>query len=564
MRSLTAILLALPCLLHAQNLVVAPKTLHLAQVERGPLAWGTISVQSAGGAVDSWSATANTGDPNDAWLQLDSAGGTTPGKLGVTIVPWRGEIRKPGKYQGTIAIKAGTASVTIPVEWEVHPALPPPAFSYLSGPNGCKNAEGYPDPPLCTPLPLPDLPSSPLPGYSYIDPNFGAKVRVMTAAPAYHTYSTPSPLSAHSKYLISYLENGTWDIVDVATGKILLRRAPCNQSFFWDATDDEVYYFPLGAAIYKYDMRAKQSSVLIDYAKVPEFEFHEITRGATGDISKDNWITFWAMDEKQICALDLTHVKTYCADYSASQRKLPYGGIDFTLISKGADRQTGKRYVMIVAPPAMGIFSVDLASGTLKPEFRGPELIERSNGNHNGVCDPGERCMVGSHLDTLEDSAGTQYLVMDQETSQPCEVALSTYQLNKGIQMNKQVELGGGRKRVMTLWRCGPGWVDEHIACARSAPYCVISTQNVTRGGNAEFVPTPHAGEILVTRENGAEIRRLALSRSLLFNDAGTGNYWSTPRASISSDGSLVVSDSNFGVHTNGQRVTLIQTGFPK
>jgi len=102
---------------------------------------------------------------------------------------------------------------------------------------------------------------------------------------------------------------------------------------------------------------------------------------------------------------------------------------------------------MIIAPPAMGVFSVDVAGGTLKAEFRGPEEIERSNGNHNGVCDPGERCFVGSHVDTLEDSAGIQYLVMNAETSVPCEVSLSTYQLNKGIEMNKQIELGGGRKR---------------------------------------------------------------------------------------------------------------------
>jgi hypothetical protein len=213
----------------------------------------------------------------------------------------------------------------------------------------------------------------------------------------------------------------------------------------------------------------------------------------------------------------------------------------------------------------MGVFSVDLASGALKPEFRGPELVEKG-GNHNGICEPGEQCLIGSHVDTLEDSGGIQYLVMNAETSSPCEVALSTYQLNKGIELNRQVELGGGRKRVMTLWRCGPGWVDEHVGCARSAPYCVISTQNVSRnsGDLAPLVPTPHAGEVIVMRDNGAELRRLALTRSALFTGAGDANYWSTPRAAISGDGSLVVSDSNFGVHPGGQRVTLIQTGYPK
>ncbi len=173
--------------------------------------------------------------------------------------------------------------------------------------------------------------------------------------------------------------------------------------------------------------------------------------------------------------------------------------------------------------------------------------------------------MVGSHLDTLEDSAGTQYLVMNEESISPCEYAVNTYQLNKGSAMNRQIEIGGGRKRVMTLWHCGPGWVDEHIGCARSAPYCVISTQNVPRDANdpAPFVPTPHAGQIFVMRENGVEIRPLALSHSLLFPGQGDPNYWSTPRAAISPDASLVVADSNFGVQNKGQRVILIETGYP-
>ena len=80
--------------------------------------------------------------------------------------------------------------------------------------------------------------------------------------------------------------------------EFVLRRAPCNQSFFWDAADDEVYYYLQGAAILKHDMRTNKNSVLIDYSKQPEFHFHEIVRGGTGDTSKDNWISFWAPDEK--------------------------------------------------------------------------------------------------------------------------------------------------------------------------------------------------------------------------------------------------------------------------
>ena len=400
--------LAFPGLLFAQGLVVSPQTLKLLQVEHGPLAFGLISIRSASETPQSWTATASTGNPDDPWIELASPAGATPGALQVGVVNWRGEQRKPGKYQGTVTIKAGPATVTVPVEWEVRPGIAPAAFTYLSGPTGCNKADGYPDPPLCAPLSLPAPASTLVPGASYVDPNFGAKVRVMTGNPVFHTYSTPSPLSAHNKYLMTYPENGTWDVLDVATGRYILRRAPSHQSFFWDALDDEVYYYLAGSTIIKHDIRTNKSTVLIDYSKQPEFQFHEILRGGTGDTSKDNWMSFWAPDEKQICAIDLVQMKTYCADYSASQRKLVYGDIDFTLVSKGIDRQSGKRYVLMIAPPAMGVFSVDMARGVLKPEFRGPEDVERGV-NHNGICEPGERCMVGSHVDTLEDSGGTQH-----------------------------------------------------------------------------------------------------------------------------------------------------------
>jgi hypothetical protein len=552
-------LLLIPGALYAQTFTVSPKALRIQQVEGGPLASAGIQIRSSGDPRQEWTATVSHPDADDSWIRLSATSGVTPSTVIVEIVGWRGERRKPGKYTGKITIVSRGASETVPVEWEVRAALPGPSFTYKQGLNGCTKADGYPDLPLCTPLPAAGLVGIPLPGAAYVDPNFGAPVRVVTGPDTHHPYSTPSPLSAHNKYLIILLGNGTADVIDAVTGTALVKRTSCNQGCFWDAFDDEVYYSLQAAAIIKHEVRANKTSTLIDYAKQPE-AFHEIARGGTGDTSKDNWISFWAPDEKQICAIDLTHVKTWCADYSASQRRLHYGDIDFTLITKGVDRESGKRYVILVAPPAMGVFSVDMAAGVLKPEYRGPEDMER-NGNRNGICDPGERCVVGSHVDTLEDAAGIQYLVMNAETIVPCEVSLSTYQLNKGTDLNRQVELGGGRKKVMSLWRCGPGWVDEHVGCAKAAPYCVISTESAPRrpGDQSPLVPTPHGGMIFLMRGNGDEVRPLALSRSVIFTDGGGDNYWAAPRSAISSDASLVVSDSNFGDRQT--RVTVIETG---
>ena len=545
-------------LLGAQEISVKPAALHLLQVEGGPVASAKLTIRAT--PSQTWTAALQMPDPQDPWLELSTLTGTAPGSLVAAVVNWRGERRTAGTWRASIVLKSSAGSVTVPVEWEVRPAHPPPQFSYISGPAGCEGADGYPDPPLCKMPPVLELSNALVVGTAYKDPTFGAQVRVLTNAPAYHTYSTPSPLSAHNKYLMVYEAGGVFDILDVATAKVLYKRVPSAQSFFWDADDDDVYYYLHDAAVLKHSIRANRSTVLVDYSR-PPYQFREIQRGGTGDTSKDNWISFWAPDEQQVCALDLNQVKTYCTDYSLWQGRLPYHDIDFTLTSKGVDRQSGKRYVILVAPPAMGVFSVDTAAGKLKPEFRGPENPE-GHGNRDGICNPGEACLVGSHLDTLEDSAGIQYFVMDLETRSPCEVSVSTFQLNKGRDILTRAELGGGRKKVMTLWRCGPGWVDEHIGCAKSAPFCVISTQNVLRHSKDQSAaPTPHAGELLVMRENGVEVRRLALTRSGNFSDSsGDDRYWSSPRAAISNDGSLVVFDSNFG-EPNKQRVTLVQTG---
>jgi uncharacterized protein (TIGR03437 family) len=242
--------------------------------------------------------------------------------------------------------------------------------------------------------------------------------------------------------------------------------------------------------------------------------------------------------------LDLNTVKTYCADYGSVPGP-PYGGIDYTLDSKGVDKASGKRYVILVAGNS-GFYSVNLKTGQLDLEFRG---------------------LNPSHSDTFEDSGGTQYIVFDSFTESPCEVATATYQLNKGASISQPVELGGGRRKVMSLWQCPfpntNGGTDEHVGCAKSAPFCVISTVAPYRSASDPPVRFPHATEIMVMRENGLEVRRLAQSRSVRFREDGDGAYWAEPRAAISNDGSLVVSDSNFGT-IGGVRVTLIATGFGK
>jgi len=531
----------------------------------GPLAAPqTLTISASGSAQMLWTAAASADAP---WLSLSSGSGTTPASVRVNLEDWTAESMAPGAYTGKITFtSSGVSPAVVSVILIVLPRLPPPYFSYIAPPQGCTNPGGYPDPALCT-VPDENPPGSftpPTLGGSYADQNFGANVKVLTGTGIYHTYSANNPLSAHNQYLMTFPADGSFNVIDAATGQMLYARVPANQNFVWDSDNDSVYYYPSRAAFIKHDLSSGVETTLVDYSK-DGHNFTSIARGGTSGASKDNWISFFAPGEKQVCALNLAAVKTYCADYG-SIPGMPIGSVDYVLDSKGVDKATGKRYVILVADVNPAIYSINTASGKLDLEYRGPEDPD-GNGNHDNVCDPGERCMYPSHADTLEDSAGVQYLVFSSFSNHPCEVSTSTYELSKGLTIMQPTELGGGRRKVMTLWKCPfpntNGGTDDHVGCARKAPFCVISTVAPFRSASDPPLRFPHATEIIVMRENGLEIRRLAQSRSVRFKEGGDDAYWAEPRAAISSDGTLVVADSNFGIR-GGVRVTVIGTGFTK
>ena len=446
-------------------------------------------------------------------------------------------------------------------------------FTYLSGPNFCQANYGYTVPAFCTApgeLPLGSFPIPQINGF-YIDPNFGAHVRPLTdgTIDSVHQYSAPSALSAAGKYAFLGSLDGHTRIVEVATGNIL---ADVTRSFdlwaaYWSPQDDDVLYgvgpSSAGTQIIKYQVSTARKSVLVDYA-TDSHHFTYITNGATGDLSADNWAAFFAPNEHQVCAVDLNLVKTYCTDYTAPNpnNRVGWDFIDYALITKGKDIDTNKRYVLMMASPAMGVYSVNEQTGVLDFEFRGPEVLAPvqggGRGNRDGVCDPGEYCLGNPHADVFADN-GRQYLVTDIGVDLPaCEADLTSLQISKGLQMLSAVESGGGRKVLFKLYNCGLTWSSFHVGCTRSASaLCVISIDtpepdlpNQIRDGRSPF-----DSEVMVMRGNGVEVRRLAMHRSV------QTEYWDQPRACISQDGGTVMWDSNFG-HPANHRVVLAETGF--
>jgi hypothetical protein len=408
---------------------------------------------------------------------------------------------------------------------------------------------------------------SPAAGTSYEDPVFGSTVKTL-ARDAIHRYSLPSPFSAHRKYLLlTHFTSFFSFIADPVSGVTLYDRVPYSpQGTVWDAYDDNYYYYLQDAKIIRHSVNTSSNTVLIDYAQSPAYGFTRIETGGSSDASKDNFMAFWSAGKHQVCAVNLSDIKTYCADYRAANvvQRVGVDWIDFINVSKGIDAATGKRYVLLMATPAMGVWSVNTAADRLDFEYRGPEWNFGPAGNKDGICDPGEQCINAPHSDTFEDGFGRQYLLTVAQyggftANMPCGEDLVTMQLSDGRRMAVPSEAGGNMKTVMHMAYCGTmAWPDVHFGCARTTAACAIETFRDTLRQETDLLTPiplePYRDEILLMKGNGTAIQRLAHTRSVGFP---SDNYWYQPRAAISPEGSIIVFDSNFG-HPYKPRVNVI------
>ena len=421
-------------------------------------------------------------------------------------------------------------------------------FKWLAKPVSCA-ADSVKALSVCTPQPLSVTPA---PGATYTDPNFGGEVSIV--APGVHQYSGISPLSLGDKYLHVMNEaNGGSSILNAASGRVVRTgsNVPYPECHWSNTSDDVCYYFsPEKPQIMRYRVSKDDSDVLIDYS---DRFTGRLADGATTDLSKDEWLAFWAQDQHTVCAVDLKAKATYCADYKAPDPRalVPINNIDYVSISRGVDAVSGKRYVVIFGDP-LAIYSVDTANRRLALEARpdsGPgNMGNNPKNNADGICQPGETCPTNPHGDVFEAPDGQQFFIYEagyQGTfsgSYHCELTLSTVRLNAGGKAFTDSTLGGGLTRVLPISLCGTTWQSYHVGCARNKPVCVVSTDG---GANAEQDgKTPYFNEVfLVSFDRGAApaITPVAMHHS------SESKYWTQPRAALNFSGDTIVFDSDFG-----------------
>jgi len=347
----------------------------------------------------------------------------------------------PGTRTGTFDIGGNTVTVTLVTvarnAWS--------AFAYNSGfPSGCTNSNSrYADSDTCVitnERPNSALFSVPAPGSTYTDPQFGTTIQRLTPAKNNVSYSAATAFSAGNQYVATWAvgSDSAVNIYDRAGSSVAFASVPVTNmdKLMWDPlSDDRVWFFDGGMVKY----RRLSDAVTITAADYSASfgsrpALTGLSIGGTEDITDDGWIA--ALSNGYICAIQIAGLTTanqeshiFCADYSAL-------GItpDFPQVTQ-VDKESRKRYVLIIGSPQKPVWSVG-ATG-LDFEYFIPEGPYGIDGT--------------PHSDVGQDEQGRQVLCWHWEDTQVNAVSFACAALNKGLDIAKPVEVGGGLRILNTV-----------------------------------------------------------------------------------------------------------------
>lgn len=428
---------------------------------------------------------------------------------GTTYLCWNGLMTNEatvGTHTGTLTIGSTVINITLIVEtpfsWQ--------PWTYLTGyPSGCSTPTNYDTGATCVitnEQPTSTAFSIPAVGATYVDPQLGHIVRRVTASGKNIQYGSLSSFSANGTYILTTLTNpvGEVNVITVATGAVAYTHwSGANINFAaWDAVDENIVWFMEGASIKYRNLSGGTTTTAATYA-------YNITMGGTVDITDDGW---WAFRDSttlsgDMCAVNLNGLttsnqssKTFCASMAAYS----FSDFDFTQISQ-IDSETQKRYVVAVAAPSSQVFSVGTSSLTY--EYAIP--------SGSGVGD----LSVEPHSDIGQDEFGRQIFFWNWEDPYASVTYSGAFPLNKGSQMMRPIEEGGGL-RILSMIDPDNLTTDGHFGCTWRA-VCVYTPYGNSSGITAKAIQS-------ITAANPCQINSTShgysSSNSVLIGGAlGTG-----------------------------------------
>lgn len=371
-------------------------------------------------------------------------------------------------------------------------------------------------------------------GESFTCPSFGGVMTAITDwqdGPWVHGYSLPSAHSASNRWvnLTGHDAHQNFDLLAKPPKPYAVPAS--NNAVMWDSKTDDTYYYISGTRVMARSMRYFADAVVYDFAG-------KLTSPQTGGSTHiaGDYLSVWGPQEHTLCAVNLIRQRSYCADYSAPHpdSRVGWDFIDFILTTP-TDPATQRQYVLLAASPAVGLWSINEATGVLDYEGRGPERravdgYNNSWGNQDGICDPNEPCLVAYHLDATV-LAGKLWLFTATDMENPCERQLQLLPL---LPLSRAFQ---DKRPLLPIALCSTNfeWPEMHFGCSYETGACVVSTAT---SGQA-----PYGNQILLLRD-ASHITRLAYTYS---KKGPTDTYWWYPRAAISGNGKFIVFDSTWG-----------------
>lgn len=491
-----------------------------------------------------------------------------------------------GTYTGKIIVTDVSNSAnadTVDVTYYLAPKGPDPIYNYINGyPQNCfqKNSN-YLTPDSCAMADAKPAGSfiPPPNGGTYIDPNFGAKVTVISDTGFTKGYYIPTCISANNKYVLGLSNNVLYDglstLSDMNGNVIHLPLYYSNISSYarneydvWDAYNDSIMYGLRNHILYKFNVITQVATQQIDFTQSPYniITPFETRIGAGADNTKDNLVGIYNFNLRKAFVIDLKTMDVYTGLDADATPEISYalGDFDVFLIAKGKDKVTAKRYCILGGGQGLVVYSLDTINKKLIYEFTGPEKPEDINNtmNHDGNCNVGEYCVgVGDHTDTYEDNEGNQYLLRQSDDDTEIK-KVELLLIRSGKNMVKPVELGGGKTVAMPIfirnsytytnsWTVVNGQ-DGHVIGAKNAPVFVVCSSSGDRPESdvtSPYFAGAYADEVFMGAvQNGKTyIRRLIKHRNVNWQTSWGNWYSNIPRASIAANGKYVVVPTNFG-----------------
>ncbi len=389
--------------------------------------------------------------------------------------------------------------------------------------------------------------TSPAVGESYVDAEFGCKVKRLTNSSVeetlpdgthlsfMHYYSTFSPVNATDTMVLITSNNGAWRVKDTE-GKAVVPSSKMpvmnNGHPVWDASDGTVFYYALGKTLHKatiaggsikstelYTFKEYRGIVSPDAADLSQDGDHIALVGQNGNNMMDIFV--WSLSKK-------TKTSTYTTACKIN------GDIAGT-------QQPGCVHKLLLT--ADNLLSIQFAQDGPETE-QGVRLWNRKELIH--LQD------ATNHYDTGYDLNGRPIFIA-ANNSKTLSSLKNACPGGWGLDVRQQNNISS----AVCLLDKQPAWHVSYRGGA-SQPWVAISFFDDRRPGpelfsdNKDFREPSSSNwqlyedEIILARIDGGAIYRLAHARS-----RSAESYWAQPHAAISRDGKFVVFTSNMA-YPNG------------